>query len=288
MFTHLHLHTEYSALDSIIRIKDLVRYLKDNGFTSCAITDHGSMAGCLKFYQEMKKENLNPLIGIEAYVTHQPDNTEKSLLQKDNYHLVLIAKNNKGYKQLLKLSSESSLRNFYYKPRIYINKLREVAEDCFAFSACLAGEMFQQGFKNNCMPEILAQYRSIFENNFLGEIQDWSNPEQIMYNKALIKLATENNLKLVLTSDAHFLRKEDYNLHELVIAMQLKKTLQQYREEGKMIYGEEFYVRKPEEMLYSAKSLDIPESYYNTNWISEQCSVEITTGKFYPPRYLSK
>jgi DNA polymerase-3 subunit alpha len=272
-------------LDSIVKIQDLVLYLKDNGFQGCAITDHGWMAGCLKFYQTMKKEGLKSLLGVECYVTHQPDNTEKSLYEKDNYHLVLIAKNIKGYQGLMKLVSEAALNNFYYKPRVYFKKLESIAEDCFALSACMAGELFKKGFKEGHLEEIFSQYKSVFSSNFLGEIQDWPNPEQQEYNKALVKLCRETGTKVVITSDVHYLKKEDYDLHEIIMAMQLKKTVQQYREEGKMIYGEDFYVRSADEMLYSCRAFDTEEAIENTNWVASQCNVELSVGKFFPPRY---
>lgn len=283
----VHVHTSYSLLDSAIRIKELASYLKEYNFTSCAITDHGTMAGVVDFYKTMKKEGIKSLIGVEAYITNNQDNIEDNKDKtKDNYHLVLIAKDQIGYKTLLRLVSNAALHNFYYKPRINKEHLKECSGHIIATSACLVGELAKVSYLEN-KPEIIDFYHEIFGEDYYLEIQDWDDGTGIQqnYNRWVIDRARERHIRLVITSDAHYLKKEDHKLHEVMMAMQLGKTLTQYRTEGKMVYGPYFYVKTPDEMLRSAQELDVEEAFWNTREIAQKCNVEIELGKYYMPEF---
>lgn len=286
-YVPLHIHTQYSLLDSTIRIPELVEYLKQHNFKSCNISDHGTLGGIIEFYEACKAGGIKPLIGVEAYITNDPDGIEdNSLKTKDNFHLVLIAKDNIGYKILLKLVSEAALHNFYYKPRIYKHKLVECSGHIIATSACLIGETAKVAYLQNDL-SVLDYYYEVFGADFYLELQDWQSDAQQLYNQFLLSgpIKQRYNPKYVITSDAHYLTKEDHSLHELMMALQLKKTLKQYREDDVMTYGKEFYVKTPQEMYRSAQELDCVEAYENTISIAEQTDVSITLGTFHMPEF---
>lgn len=287
-FTHIHVHTQYSLLDGTIKTKDLAKRCKEVGMTACAITDHGSMAGIVEFYKACKAEGVKPLIGIEAYITNDHDGIEdNSLKTKDNYHLVLIAKDQEGYKLLLELASNAALNNFYYKPRIYKQHLSRLSGHVIASTACLAGELSRVAYLEN-RPELLDFYIDTFGDDLYLELQDWDDGTQvqILYNRWLLSMREKYpRVKYVLTCDAHYLTKEDHALHELVIAMQLKKTLDQYREDGRMVYGPDFYIKSSEEMWIAAQEWDCEEAYHNTAEIADKCSVDIELGVYHMPRF---
>jgi DNA polymerase-3 subunit alpha len=290
-FTHLHTHLEYSLLDSIIRIPDLVKQLQTLGMTSCAITDHGVMGGCVKFYKAMKTAGLKPLLGSEVYLTNQEDSIEPVGKARDNYHLVVIAKYLFGYQTLMKLLSEAAIRNFYYKPRISKSKLHQLSGHVIATSACLGGELANQGFKRTNDPggppihALLDYYLNIFGEDFYLEVQDQRDTTQQEYNQYIIQLSKDRGIPLVITTDAHYLTQKDHELHQLVMAFQLGKTLQEYRDGSLMHYGEDLYIKSPEEMMASVKRLQIEEAYWNTLKIRDQCNVELQLGGFFPPIY---
>jgi DNA polymerase-3 subunit alpha len=297
-FTHLHLHTEYSLLDGAVTIPDLMTHLKEQGMTACAITDHGWMAGVVDFYKQCKKSDIKPLIGVEAYITEDEDGSEEKT--RDNMHLVLIAKDNVGYQKLLDLCSNAALNNFYYKPRINKKHLRQLSGHVVATSACLGGviakrlafEKDQYGKATRCsplypdvLPADLVFYREIFGPDFYLEVQPWNAEDnhQKVYNSFIMDLAHTHELPLVITSDAHYLKQGDHELHEVLMAMQFKTTVEKYRESGEMQYGPYFYVKGPEEMLEGARNLGCEEAFHNTNRIAEQCEVEIELGVYKPP-----
>jgi DNA polymerase-3 subunit alpha len=297
-YTPLHTHTQYSLLDGAILIPELVQYLGENGMNSCAITDHGNMFGVIEFYKECKKNNIKPIIGTEAYITLDQDGLPNEEKSRDNYHLVLLAKDNIGYRGLLKLVSEAALRNFYYKPRIFFSKLREYRGHLIGTTACLAsvleaGAVFDDEKKkyiDGCgfCDAILSELRECFDpGDIFLELQDWDDGSrrQPAWNEFLLEFGEKNSLPFVITTDAHYLRREDYELHEVMMAMQFRKTLTQYREEGKMIYGPHFWIRPPEVMLESARRLGCEEAYHNTGKIAERCNVEIELGKYYQPTF---
>lgn len=282
----LHIHSQYSRLDGIIKFPELIQYCKQYNMPACALTDHGELGGIINFYKECKKHSIKPLIAVEAYITENPDDQDNKDKIKDNYHLILIAKNNNGYKKLLKYVSNANENNFYYKPRIYKEYLKDMAGDFICTTACLGSEIAKKGWLEN-NPTLLDWYSNIFGDDLYLELQDWNDGTntQQLYNQWLLKHGRERHLPFVITSDAHYLRKEDYRLHELVMAMQFKKTLKEYRDEGKMQYGPYFYVKTPDEMEKSCQELDCPEACENTIKVAEKCNVEIPLGKILMPTF---
>ncbi len=286
-YSHLHVHSTFSILDSIIKIPELVSYIKELGMTSVALTDHGSMFGVIDFYKECKDNDIHPIIGIEAYCTEDEDNAEERT--RDNYHLVLLAKNQTGLENLTWLTSNSYLNNFYYKPRIYRPLLEEHSEGVIALSACLASycarklrwessisKMFIDDYKGYM--EMLGWFCETFRDDFYLEIQDHDFWEQEEYNRILVDIAHKEKIPLVITSDAHYLRREDTSTHELMMAMQLKMKLEDYRAGDQMKYGATNYIKSSQEMLDSARKYNAEEAFYNTNKIAEMCKVEIEFG----------
>lgn len=300
-FTHLHLHTQYSLLDGAILLPELMDHLKAHNMTACAITDHGWMAGVVDFYKTCTGAGIKPIIGVEAYVTDDKDDLYNEDKNRDNMHMVLLAKDNEGYKRLLQAVSHASLHNFYYKPRIYREHLRNLKGHVIATTACLGGiiakrlhfEPDQYGRAITCMDESgtaareVNFYRSIFGDDFYLELQVWDNEDryQPVYNQFLLQFGKEHNLPFVLTADAHYLKQGDEKLHELLMAMQMKMTLEEYQEHSDMLYGPHFYVAGPDEMMARAQSLNCIEAYNNTQRIAEQCNVEIKLGKYQEPEF---
>lgn len=298
-FTHLHLHTEYSLMDGAIRIRDLVPYIKENGMMACGITDHGSLGGIIKFYQECRKADIKPLLGCEFYLTENADDLPNKEKEKDNYHAVIIAKNNKGYQGLLKLSSEAYLRNFYYKPRVNIDKLGILRGNVVCLSACLAGFLTRRATFDaerrewfDSTNEVQVMYERMCsllnKEDIYLELQDWDDGTGIQpaWNNFLLSFGGKNNTdNFVITTDAHFLTKKDHKYHELMMALQFGTTLDRYRASSSMKYGDWPWVKPPEMMMESAKRLGCEIAYHNTNKIAEQCSVEIELGVWKPPTF---
>lgn len=268
--------------------------------TSCAITDHGWMAGVIDFYKACKKEGIKPLLGVEAYITEDEDGKEYDR-NRDNMHMVLIAKDKIGYSKLLKLCTEAALDNFYYKPRIYKPKLRALQGHVIATSACLGGILAKKlHFKrdnygrateavdeNGLIRQELEYYLDVFDKDFFLELQVWDSGDhfQPVFNKFLLDTGKDMNLPFVLTADAHYLTKEDTALHELLMAMQMKLTVEEYKNSGDMLYGPHFYVASSDTMLARAKSINCEEAYYNTQEIANRCNVEIELGKYKEPTF---
>lgn len=294
-FCHIHLHTEHSLLDGAIRIPELIQYVKEQGMNACSISNHGWMAGVIEFYKECNKNKIKPLIGVEAYITKDIPNLPKEERTRDNNHLILIAKNNIGYQALLELTSKAALENFYYKPRIYKELLKGLSGDVICSTACLAGPLSRNSIFNEeelltTDPENLALkellfLKDIFKDDLYLELQDWPNNQQQAYNKFLLQLGRQHNCKFVITSDAHYLKKEDIELHELLMALQMKQSLQEYRESGSMKYGPWFYVKSSEEMWRSVQELECEEAYTNTLEIADKCNVTIQLGKYKLPQF---
>lgn len=269
--------------------------------TACALTDHGSMGGLLEFQKELLKAEVQPLLGCESYVTSDPDGTEKKT--RDNHHVVLIAKNNQGLRDLMRLQSEGATKNFYYKPRIHVDKLDQLSGNVVVTSACLKGiltrEMiFQQDdYGVNKGISITEKFHKLldwllqqFGEDFYIEIQAWDDETHIQrnYNEFMIDFAQTKGVPLVITSDCHYLKEEDYETHEMMMALQLGTTLEEYRSGDVMKYGNHFYVRSPEEMSEAATELGVPEAVSNTVEAAKKCEVEIETGTYYLPIYKPK
>jgi len=282
-FSHLHVHTEYSLLDGSIRIKDLVSQTKNLGMSSIAITDHGSMFGVVQFYQEAKKQGIKPILGSEVYVAMN-NYTEKETKDKNQYHLVLLASNNQGYENLMKIVSEGYVNGFYYKPRIDHDILRRYSEGIICLSACLGGEVQQHILDDNIerAKDVAKIYNEIFgQNNFYLELQDHGIEEQIRVNKVLREMSKELNIPLIATNDVHYLRRADAKVHDVLLCVQTGKSVV---DEDRMRFPtEEFYLKSPEEMY-----LLFPEDIIaleNSLDIANRCHVELDFNTLHLPNY---
>lgn len=257
------------------------------------------MGGVIEFYQEMTKAKLKPILGCEAYCTDNPDNTFDKT--RDNMHMVLLAKDLEGYSRLCEVVSNAALKNFHYKPRIYKENLRALQGHIVATTACLNGifaarlqfNMDQFGKcisvtdESNRLDREVGFYQSIFKDDFYLELQVWDDGDkkQTIYNKFLLEFGRKHGLPFVITADCHYMKKEDHKLHEMLMALQLKKTLEEYRQDGVMQYGPHFYVARPEEMLRRAKSINCEEAYANTQVIADKCNVELNLGHYRMPKF---
>ncbi|MBR4073975.1 MAG: PHP domain-containing protein, partial [Firmicutes bacterium] len=211
-FTHLHVHTEYSLLDGAARIKDLVKAVKDLGMEACAITDHGSMFGVIDFYKECKKQGVKPILGCEVYTAARKLTDKTPEFDKHQGHLVLLAKNEQGYKNLMKIVSEGYTRGFYYKPRIDHDVLRQYSDGIIALSACLAGKvqnLLLHDDYEGAKEEALALLDIFGEGNFYLELQDQGLDEELKILPYMKQLRTETGIPLVATNDVHYVRQED-------------------------------------------------------------------------------
>ncbi len=285
-FVHLHVHTHYSLLDGLTKIDELIDFVKEQGSTSVAITDHGVMYGAIDFYQQCKKAGINPIIGVEAYLA--PDSRFDKITrdnEKRNYHLLLLAKNNKGYKNLIKLTSIAHLEGFYYKPRIDWEVLQKHSEGLIACTACIGGEipaLIRAGKIEKAKKRAL-EYNELFgQDNFYFELQRHPNLEsQEEVNKELIKMSKELGIPVVATNDTHYLKKEDDEAQDILLCMQNKKKKD---DANRMcMTGNDFSMRTTAQMIEDFK--DIPEAIENTVKIAEKCNVEIELGKVQLPYF---
>ncbi|WFA09171.1 DNA polymerase III subunit alpha [Tissierella sp. Yu-01] len=282
-FAHLHVHTEYSLLDGSIRVKDLVKRTKELGMDSIAITDHGAMFGVIQFYKEAKKNGIKPILGSEVYVAVNKY-TEKEPKDKNQYHLVLLAENNIGYQNLMKIVSEGYVNGFYYKPRIDHDILRRYSEGIICLSACLGGEVQQFLLDNNYdkAKKVALEYKNIFgRDNFYLELQDHGITEQVNVNRKLIKLSEELDIPLVATNDVHYLKQEDSAVHDVLLCIQTGKTIDE--EERMRFPTDQFYLKSPEEM-YSLFQYNI-EALENTAYIADRCNVELDFNTLHLPSF---
>ena len=268
MYTHLHLHTEYSLLDATTRLPDLLEKLKSSGMKACAITDHGNMYGVYKFVHMLKDEGIKPIVGCEIYVA--PRGMQDKVHGVDNkyFHLVLLAKNLNGYKNLMKIVSIAHMEGFYYKPRIDFDTLASLSEDIIATSACLGGPVAQPLLqkKYDEAKEAAKKYAEAFKDNFYIEVQRNGMAEQEAVNPDLIKIARELDLPIVATCDAHYVNKEDAEIQEVLWCISDGRTMDDPNR--RKMPTQEFYVKTPEEMEDLFK--DLPEAIENTQKIADQ------------------
>ncbi len=283
-FVHLHVHTEYSLLDGANRIKDLIKRTKELGMDSIAITDHGVMYGVIEFYKEAVSNGIKPILGCEVYTAKRTRHDKQGTVDSDPGHLVLLAKNNHGYKNLMKIVSIGFTEGFYYRPRIDFEVLERYSEGLIALSACLSGDVPKALLNNDFekAKEIAQKYSGIFgKDNFYLEIQSNGIEEQRYVNSQLIKLSKETGIPLVATNDAHYLRKEDARAHEILLCIQTGKSI---NDEDRMKFPtDDFYVKSPEEM--EEFFANIPEAISNTVKIAEMCNVELEFGKLHLPKF---
>lgn len=283
-FVHLHNHTEYSLLDGSARIKKLVKRARELGMKALAITDHGVMYGVIDFYKACIEEGIKPIIGCEVYIAPRSLYKKESGIDNENYHLVLLAKNNNGYQNLMKIVSKAFVDGFYYKPRADYELLKEYSSDLIASSACLGGEIqsiLLKGDYDGAKKKAIL-YNEIFgQGNFYLELQDHGITEQIEVNKKLVKLSEETGIPLIATNDIHYINREDASAHEILLCIQTGKTMD---DEDRMKFpGDEFYLKSIEEMekLFSY----VPSAIQNTLKIADQCNVEFEFGKTKLPKF---
>ena len=284
-FTHLHVHTEYSLLDGSNKIQEYVNRVRELGMDSAAITDHGVMYGVIDFYRAARAAGINPILGCEVYVA-PGSRFDREIGSGDDryYHLVLLAENNQGYANLLKIVSKSFVDGFYYKPRVDLQLLEKYHEGLIALSACLAGEVARfltRGMYEDAKAAAL-RYQDIFgKGNFFLELQDHGIPEQQNVNQQLLKMHRETGIELVATNDVHYTLAEDAQPHDVLLCLQTGKKLS---DENRMRYdGGQYYVKSPEEMErlfpYATEALE------NTHKIAERCHVEIEFGVTKLPKF---
>ncbi|MBQ9944939.1 MAG: DNA polymerase III subunit alpha [Clostridia bacterium] len=276
-FTHLHIHTEYSLLDGACRIKPLIKRVKELGMTSIAMTDHGVMYGAVDFYKACKAEGINGIIGCEVYVAQRTRFDKVHGLDNERYHLVLLAENQTGYQNLIKMVSAAWTEGFYTKPRVDKELLEKYHEGLICLSACLAGEIPQAILNGDYEKarEIALWYQGVFgKDNYFLEIQDHGIKDQQLSNPKIIQLARELDIPLVATNDAHYITKEDAEIQKILVCIATKHTIEE--DTGMGFETEEFYVKSGDEML--ALFPDVPEAISNTNKIAERCHVEFEFG----------
>ena len=282
-FVHLHIHSEFSLLDGANRIKDLPVRAKELGMNAIALTDHGVMYGAIDFYKACKKEGIKPIIGCEVYVALRSRFEKEAGIDNKYYHLILLAKNNQGYKNLSKLVSLGFVDGYYYKPRIDKEILEKYHEGLICLSACLAGEINQKllyGTQEEAEESAL-WYKNLFGEDYYIEIQNNGIREQVLANQKLIQLARKLDIPLVATNDAHYLKKEDSYNHEVLLCIQTGKKMS---DEDRMRFDtDELYVKSPQEM--SEYFSNFPDAIENTVKIAEKCNVEFEFGHTILPNY---
>ena len=286
-YVPLHLHTENSLLDGAIRIKELCKFAKENDMPAVALTDHGNMYGAIQMYETAKEMGLKPLIGCEFYV-YDGDITEKNPAKTHPYHLVLIAKDQTGYKNLVKLVSIAKCKGMYYKPRINHELIEQYHEGLICLSACVQGEI-AQGFirgEKEFSYETAKFYKGLFGDDYYIELQDHGLEKQKMSNPGMIELAKELGIKMVITNDSHYLKKEDADWHDTLLCIQtnaLKESNDRFR-----FPNDEFYVKTPEQLRDSFRWMDtemFEECIKNTVEVADKCHLIIEMGKYHIPYF---
>lgn len=284
-FTHLHVHTEYSLLDGSSKIKEITKRAAELGMDSLAITDHGVMYGVIDFYKAAKEAGIKPILGCEVYVAPGSRFDKEAGTGEDKYnHLVLLAENNTGYQNLMKIVSRGFTEGFYYKPRVDKELLREFHEGIIATSACLAGEV-QRYLARGMYEEakrVALSYQDIFgKDNFFLELQDHGIAEQHYVNPQLLRMSEETGIELICTNDVHYTYADDADAHDILLCIQTGKKV---TDENRMRYtGGQYYLKSPEEMTELFKYA--PQAVANTEKIAERCNVEIEFGVTKLPKF---
>lgn len=283
-FTHLHVHSEYSLLDGLAKIDELLLKAIELGMDSIALTDHGVMYGIIKFYLKAKEYGIKPILGMEAYVANRSRFDKQAKLGSDQFHLVLLAKNEKGYKNLIELTTKAHLEGFYYKPRIDLELLQEHAEGLIASTACMKGQIPQlilSGDEKGAREKAKA-FLEIFDKDFYFELISNKEPEQKKVNQGLIKLSRKLGVPLVATNDVHYVNKDDAEAQDALLAVQTQKMIAD-KDRLTMLNSPTYYLRSQEEMAKLFK--DVPDAIENTRKISRVCNLEIPIGKWILPNY---
>ena len=290
-FTHLHVHSQYSILDGAASIKGLVGKAKKDGMTALAITDHGSMFGVKEFWDTCKKEGVKPILGCETYVATRTINDKSDKVDRSGDHLILLAKNKTGYKNLIKLISAANTKGFYYKPRVDKNLLEKYHEGIIVSSACLGGEVPQHIMKSNIedAEKTIQWYKSVFGDDYYLELQRHNSEHvelneniydnQVLVNKVILELAEKHKVKVIATNDVHFTNAEDADAHDLLICLNTGKD---YDDPNRLRYTQQEWFKTSKEMneLFG----DVPEALKNTQEIADKVEVyELNSAPIMPP-----
>ncbi len=284
MFTHLHLHTEYSLLDGACRIEQLVLRAKELNMQSLAITDHGNMYGAVDFYKVCKKHGIKPIIGCEVYVAPRTRFDKEKVLDKDYNHLILLCENEIGYKNLIRLVSLAFTEGYYYKPRVDHDILEKYHEGLICLSACLAGEIPQALLRRDYdeAKRTALWYRDVFgADNYFLEVQNHGLDEQKIVNDGLKRLSRETGIPLVATNDVHYIEQQDSKIQQVLICIATNHVLGE--DTGLEFHSNEFYLKSEDEMLKAFP--DIPEAVSNTQMIAERCNFDFEFGNTKLPYY---
>jgi DNA polymerase-3 subunit alpha len=279
MFTHLHVHTEYSLLDGMCSIPKLVTRAKELGMDALAITDHGVMYGVIEFYQAAKEAGIKPIIGCEIYIA-PGSRFSKNTVDRNNYHLVLLAKDQTGYQNLIQLTTKAHLEGFYYKPRVDKELLEQHRDGLIALSACKSGELSQLILSGRYVDAKQAAlwYKETFKDYYL-EIMRHPIPEMEAVNKYLVEMGKELDIPIVATNDTHYVKKEDASAHDILLCIGTNTTI--HDDKRMKMAGDFFYLKSPEEMAELYK--DIPQALENTESIAEMCNLEMEFGRLHLP-----
>ena len=290
-YVHLHNHTHHSLLDGLTKIPDLVARVKDMGMTACAITDHGTMSGTIEFYKAAKAAGIKPIIGMEAYVAARGRADRDPQKDKARYHLILLAMNNTGYRNLMKLSTLANLEGMYYKPRIDHELLEQYNEGLIALSACASGELGEQLRLDNYAEakRIASWYKSIFGDRYYLELQDHGHPDcpskwdvQVKINQYLEQLSAELGIECVVSSDGHYLNHADQDAHEILLCVGTGSYLSD--EKRMSLKDFELHVTDPADIIARWNKTN-PQAVANTKRIAERCNIDIELGKILIPKF---
>lgn len=279
-FTHLHIHTEYSLLDGMCHIPQLIAKTKELGMDSLAITDHGAMYGVIDFYVAAREAGVKPIIGCEVYLA-ETNHQSRDAAHRNLYHLTLLAKNETGYRNLIQLVTKSHLEGFYYKPRIDRKLLSLHGDGLIVLSGCVHGELarFILDGRTDEVLKTASWYKETFPDYYL-EIQRHPIPELKQVNQELVSLSKRLAIPLVATSDVHYINKEDASIHELLLCIQTNSSI--HDEKRLRMAGDFFYLKSPEEM--ESEFRDLPEAIENTQRITEMCQLELDFTKVHLPK----
>ncbi|MBC7794078.1 MAG: DNA polymerase III subunit alpha, partial [Clostridia bacterium] len=282
-FTHLHLHSQYSLLDGAIRLADLLPAVKAKGMTSVAVTDHGNMFGAIDFYKTAKKHGVKPIMGCEAYVSGSKGRHDRT--DRASAHMVLLAKDNEGYKNLSYLISMGFMEGFYYHPRVDLELLRTHSKGLYATSACLGGVINKTLWKEgeSAAAAYAKELKDVFEpGHFFLELQNNGYAQQVKANEFLMNVAELYDIPLVATADAHYLSPKDSAAHEILMCIKENKSLQEFR--GKFKHSDDLYVKSTDEMVAAFAQI-CPQAVANTAMIAANCNVDIDLTQTFLPRF---